>query len=240
MKWRLHNLQCLLYDSVPYWKSESWTAFNWKANRSNKVPRRSVSTLTKENRQNVPQSLKEWVRVWLSASLFKNSWWSAQVLVSWTRFHLESCLEEGRARGKWRRKILEKQMADGNPIHVPVATQQWYLLCSQRSQSNEGAFALEIIESHKMQVKSNNVFQKIKSNTEWSKSGREKQMPYINTYMWNLEKWCRWNYCTGQEYRHRHGGQTCGHKQDKGDRMNWETGTDRDWHAHTTMCKTDR
>ena len=30
--------------------------------------------------------------------------------------------------------------------------------------------------------------------TKWSKSGREKQM-YINTYMWNLEKWYWWTYC---------------------------------------------
>ena len=26
---------------------------------------------------------------------------------------------------------------------------------------------------------------------EWSKSEREKQILYINAYMWNLEKWCR-------------------------------------------------
>ena len=28
-------------------------------------------------------------------------------------------------------------------------------------------------------------------HTEGSKSEREKQIPYINTYMWNLEKWYR-------------------------------------------------
>ena len=26
-------------------------------------------------------------------------------------------------------------------------------------------------------------------HTEWSKSEREKQISYINTYIWNLEKW---------------------------------------------------
>ena len=31
--------------------------------------------------------------------------------------------------------------------------------------------------------------------TEWSKSEREKQI-HINTYMWNLEKWYWWTYCT--------------------------------------------
>jgi len=31
---------------------------------------------------------------------------------------------------------------------------------------------------------------------EWSKS--EKQISNINTYMWNLEKWYRWNYLQGR------------------------------------------
>ena len=30
--------------------------------------------------------------------------------------------------------------------------------------------------------------------TEWSKSDNEKQMSYINTYTWNLERWYWWNY----------------------------------------------
>ena len=30
---------------------------------------------------------------------------------------------------------------------------------------------------------------------EWSKS--EKQISYINTYMWNLERWCWWTYLQG-------------------------------------------
>ena len=37
-------------------------------------------------------------------------------------------------------------------------------------------------------------------HTEWSKSEREKQILYINAYMWNLEKWCRW---TGLQGRNR-------------------------------------
>ena len=37
-------------------------------------------------------------------------------------------------------------------------------------------------------------------HTEWSKSEREKQILYINTYMWNLEKWYRW---TGLQGRNR-------------------------------------
>ena len=31
------------------------------------------------------------------------------------------------------------------------------------------------------------------SHTEWSKSEREKQILYINKYMWNLEEWYRSN-----------------------------------------------
>ena len=37
-------------------------------------------------------------------------------------------------------------------------------------------------------------------HTEWSKSEREKQILYINAYMWNLEKWYRW---TGLQGRNR-------------------------------------
>ena len=37
-------------------------------------------------------------------------------------------------------------------------------------------------------------------HTEWSKSEREKQILYINTYMCNLEKWYRW---TGLQGRNR-------------------------------------
>ena len=29
---------------------------------------------------------------------------------------------------------------------------------------------------------------------EWSKTKREKRISYINTYMWNLDKWYRWPY----------------------------------------------
>ena len=33
--------------------------------------------------------------------------------------------------------------------------------------------------------------------TEWSKSKREKQIPYINAYICNLEKWYWWTYLQG-------------------------------------------
>ena len=37
-------------------------------------------------------------------------------------------------------------------------------------------------------------------HTEWSKSEREKQILYINTYMWNLEKWYRWTGLQGRNW----------------------------------------
>ena len=38
----------------------------------------------------------------------------------------------------------------------------------------------------------------LESHTEWSKSEREKQILYINAYMWNLEKWHWWTYLQGR------------------------------------------
>ena len=35
-------------------------------------------------------------------------------------------------------------------------------------------------------------------HTEWSKSEREKQISYINGYIWNLEKWYGWTYLQGR------------------------------------------
>ena len=37
-------------------------------------------------------------------------------------------------------------------------------------------------------------------HTEWSESERDKQILYINAYMWNLEKWYIW---TGLQGRNR-------------------------------------
>ena len=74
--------------------------------------------------------------------------------------------------------------------------------------------------------------------TEWSKSEREKQISYINAYMWNLKKkkWYRWaqlesrnrdtdaeNKCV--DTKGREGGQD--------ELENW------DWHIHAAIYKTD-
>ena len=39
---------------------------------------------------------------------------------------------------------------------------------------------------------------KVESVIEWHKSEREKKIFYINTYIWNLEKWYRWTYLQGK------------------------------------------
>ena len=75
-------------------------------------------------------------------------------------------------------------------------------------------------------------------HTEWRKSEREKQISYINAYMWNLEKWYRW---TGLQGRNRDtdvenkcmdpkGGKAAAGVGGGG--MNWEIGTD----MYTLMC----
>ena len=57
-----------------------------------------------------------------------------------------------------------------------------------------------IIFSHKKEhiwVSSNEVDKPRAYYTEWSKWEREKQISYINTYIWNLERWYCWIYLQG-------------------------------------------
>ena len=70
-------------------------------------------------------------------------------------------------------------------------------------------------------------------HTEWSKSEREKQIPYINAYMWNIEKWYRWTYLQGRN-----------RDTDQGKRLvdtglggGWDDLGDWDWCMCTTTCK---
>ena len=35
--------------------------------------------------------------------------------------------------------------------------------------------------------------------TEWNKSERERQILYINAYIWNLEIWYQWSYMQGSK-----------------------------------------
>ena len=54
----------------------------------------------------------------------------------------------------------------------------WFLYCSRDSQESSPA----------PQLKSIVVLISYLFYTEWNKSEREKQMSYINAYMWNLKK----------------------------------------------------
>ena len=74
---------------------------------------------------------------------------------------------------------------------------------------------------------------------EWSKSEREKQTSYINSCMWNLEKWYRW---TGLQGRNRDTDVENKSMDTKGESRGWgvwwwdELG-DWDWHIHTNIYK---
>ena len=58
-------------------------------------------------------------------------------------------------------------------------------------------------------------------HTEWSKSERGKQILYINTYMWNLEKWYRW---TGLQGRNGDTDVENKHMDTKGEGGGWRVG----------------
>ena len=75
-------------------------------------------------------------------------------------------------------------------------------------------------------------------HTEWSKSEREKQISYINAYMWNLEKWYRWTGLEGRNCDTDVENKSMGTKGGKrlggggGGVMNWAIGID----MYTLMC----
>ena len=75
----------------------------------------------------------------------------------------------------------------------------------------------------------------LETDTERSKSEREKQISYINAYMWNLKKWFRW---TGLQGRNRDTDVENKRMDFKGGKwrgggvMNWEIGID----IYTVIC----
>ena len=77
-------------------------------------------------------------------------------------------------------------------------------------------YTMELLLSHTKEciwLSSNEVDEPRAYYTDWSKSERERQILYINTSMWNLERWYWWTYLQGcNRQRHRHRGQTCGHE----------------------------
>ena len=52
-------------------------------------------------------------------------------------------------------------------------------------------------EDNRIWVHSNEVDEPRAYYTEWTKSERERQMSYINAYIWNLEWWSWWTYLQG-------------------------------------------
>ena len=70
-----------------------------------------------------------------------------------------------------------------------------------------------ILLSHKKEyiwVISNEVDETRDYYIKWIKSEREKQISYINSYIWNLEKWCWLIYLQGSNGDRE---QTCGHSR---------------------------
>ena len=73
-------------------------------------------------------------------------------------------------------------------------------------------------------------------HTEWSKSETEKQISYINAYMWILEKWYRW---TSLKCRNRDTNVENKSMDTKGGSGGWDELGDWDWHIYTNMYKID-
>ena len=74
-------------------------------------------------------------------------------------------------------------------------------------------------------------------HTEWSKSEREKQMSYISTYTWNVEKWYRWTYLQSRNRDTDIENKCIDTKGVCGGGCN-RLG-DWDWHIYTTMYEID-
>ena len=80
---------------------------------------------------------------------------------------------------------------------LPMNTQDWSPLgwTGWISLQSKG-----LLFSHKKEyiwISSNEADEPRAYYTEWSKSEREKQISYTNTYIWNLEWWYWWNYLQG-------------------------------------------
>ena len=72
-------------------------------------------------------------------------------------------------------------------------------------------------------------------STEWSKSEREKQISYINAYMWNLEKWYRWTSLQGRNRDTDVENKCMGTRGESGVVVGWIGRLD--WHIYTNMYK---
>ena len=72
--------------------------------------------------------------------------------------------------------------------------------------------------------------------SELRKWEREKQILYINAYMWNLEKWYKWTYL---QSRNRDTEVENKHMDTKEGKEGWDELGNWDWHLYTTIYKLD-
>ena len=73
-------------------------------------------------------------------------------------------------------------------------------------------------------------------HTGWSKSEREKQISYINAYMWNLEKWYRRTCLQG---RNKDTDVENKRTDTKWGKKGWDELGVWDWYIHTNTYKID-
>ena len=63
-------------------------------------------------------------------------------------------------------------------------------------------------------------------HTEWSKSDRERQIPYDIAYMWNLKKWYKWTYLQNRNRATDVENKLLVTRGKRGEGINWEIGID--------------
>ena len=68
--------------------------------------------------------------------------------------------------------------------------------------------------------------------TKWNKSEREKQISYINAYIWNLGKWYWWTYLQGRNRDSDIENRFMDTAGEGEGRMNWGSSTE----IHTSLC----
>ena len=70
-----------------------------------------------------------------------------------------------------------------------------------QKRKNENSLINNVLDiSHKKEctwISSNEIDEPGAYHTGWSKSEREKQISYVNIYIWNLERWYWWTYLQG-------------------------------------------
>ena len=88
-----------------------------------------------------------------------------------------------------------------------------------------------VIKKGRIWISSSEVDERRTCYTEWNKSEKEKQVSYINAYIWNLEKWYWWTYLQGSN------GDT--NVKRVVDTVGGKRGMDKlNWSIHIATCKT--